>query len=225
MRFELSDSFRNFFSKNHLIEFEEILSLDEADLLSSKIDALLPSALGKTPLQCASNKELWAAGRDQWKQDPEIKKILLKSRIGEIASFLFKRKQIRFAYTQSIVTGSLQDLPFAENHTLAEISSMDPILGGVFLSLNSPDESFEEEILPDFRKQKKGRALFFSATQPIPFPELFRQKGQKTLLICFTEQRVRYKMQPLDVHTHALKKLGYTFGDLILEAEAPYLQH
>lgn len=225
MRFELSDSFRNFFSKNHLIEFEEILSSDEADLLSSKIDTLLTSSLGHIPLKNASNKELWAAGRDQWKQDPEIKKIISKSRIGEIASFLFKKKQIRFVYTQSLVTGSLKDLPFSENHTLAEISSMDPILGGVFLSLSSPEETLEEELLPDFRKQKKGRALFFSAHLPIPFPELFHQKGQKTLLICFSEQRVRYKMQPLDVHTHALKKLSYTFGDLILEAEAPYLQH
>ena len=224
MRFELSDSFRNFFSKNHLIEFEEILSSDEADLLSTKIETLLTSSLGSVPFKCASNKELWAAGRDQWKQDTEIKKILLKSRIGEIASFLFKKKQIRMAYTQSLVTGSLRDSPFTESHTLEEISSMTPILGGVFLSL-SPSEETEEELLPDLRKQKKGRAMFFSSTLPIPFPELFQKQGQKTLLVCFTEARVRYKMQPLDVHTHTLKKCGYTFGDLILEAEAPYLQH
>ena len=225
MRFELSDSFRNFFSKNHLIEFEEILSFDEADLLSSKIDTLMPTSLAHIPMQNASNKELWAAGRDLWKQDPDIKKIILKSRIGEIAAFLFKKKQIRIAYTQFMMTGSQKDAPFAENRMLTEISSMDPILGGVFLSLSSPGEIFEEELLPDLKKQKKGRAIFFSAGYPIPFPELFQQKGQKTLLICFTEQRVRYKMQPLDVHTHALKKLGYTFGDLISEEDAPYIQH
>ena len=60
---------------------------------------------------------------------------------------------------------------------------------------------------------------------PIPFPELLKTEGYQGILLAFSPSKLRYKLQPLDVHTHELKKSGYGFGDRLLEEEAPYLYH
>lgn len=215
MKFSLSDSFRNFFLKNGTLELEEILSLEEADLLLDLItQKTTTSAYG----------ELAAAGRDLWRSNSEIKKALIKSRIGEIAAFLYKKRPIRLGFTQTIIPKLKNTFPFSTNHSLSEISSIDPILGGVFLCLGNSQEMQSQE-LPDFKNQTKGSAIFFSAKYPIPFEDLILQQGLQGMLICFAPVKIRYTLQPLDKFTHFLKKSGYTFGDLIEEKDAPFLYH
>ncbi len=215
MKFSLSDSFRNFFLKNGLLEIEDILSQEEADTLLQLISEKAPSTL---------YPELQAAGKDLWKINDEVKKLLIKSRIGEIAGFLFKKRPIRLAFTQTFIPRTSQSLSFTENYSIEDISSVDPVLGGVFICLNNSEETISQE-LPDFKNQTKGSAIFFSAKYPIPFKDLILQQGLQGILVCFSPVKIRYKLQPLDKTTHFLKKLGYTFGDLIEEKDAPFLYH
>jgi hypothetical protein len=224
MKFELQDSFHQFFVKHGLIEFEETLPSKDLEILSDKLQAQLSTSLRGKPIEISSNEEIFAAGRDSWSQDPSILKILSKSQIGSIASFLFKKRPLRLAYTQTIFNQA-KDSPFKESFTLNDISSMTPVLGGAIICFHSPSTYEEEGELPDLSKQRTGRIIFFSATQPIDFPALFAQQGLRCLLLCFAPPKVRYKLQPLDVNTHTLKKSGYVFGDLIKEKEAPYLYH
>lgn len=227
MRFTLPDSYTEFFSKNQIIELEDILTLPEADLLCSKLEKSLSNALNSKPLTIASNMEMWKAGRTLWEEDPEIKNLLLHLKLGEIAHFLFKKRPIRLAYAQTFFTEQKEDSPFSENTTLGDISSFTPVLGGVFLCLNSLDslEDKEPSLLPDLKMQKKGRAIFFSEKYPIPLLELFKQKGLRYLLLCFIPQAARYKLESKDPNTHLLKKRGYVFGDTLQENTCPYIYY
>ncbi len=224
MKFELSESFPQFFAKHGLIEFEDLLSPKELEELSSKLNEALVRSLNNKPLEISTNQDTWKAGRDLWAQNPQILKLLTKSPIGSVASFLFKKKPLRLAYTQMIFAQDT-DIPVGQNLSVSDIGSMTPVLGGALICLQSPASYESEDLLPDLTKPRSGRVIFFSEKQQVPLPSLFAQKGLCCLLLCFAPSKVRYKLQPLDLHTHELKKSGYVFGDLIGEKEAPYLYH
>ena len=214
MKYELLDSFFQFFSEHGMIEFESIFSKQDLNLLSS----LIQSSLSKPPRQ-----DPWQMGHNLWKKQSEIKKILFKSPVGEIASFLYKKKPIRLGYTQIISTH--HSSPFPNPHTLEEISSITPIVGGALLCLSSSIEQVEKTATPNLSLPQSGRAFFFSSKTPIPFPDLYAHKDLLCILFCFVSTGARYKLNPLDIHTHALKRSGYAFGDLIGQEEAPFLFH
>ncbi len=224
MRFSIPPSYADFFSTRHIIELEEILLDAQADLLCTKGEAHLLESLHQKPLHLASNLELWKAGKDLWKHDPEVKKILFQLKLGEIANNLFKTRPIRLVLMQTLFTENKEDSVFAKDLTLNEICSATPLLGGVFLCLDS-SEVHEKEPLPNLLHQQKGRAVFFSADYPIPFKELFKQKKARYLLLALAPHNARYKLEANDIHTHALKKEGYVFGDSLREETAPYLFH
>jgi hypothetical protein len=200
MRLSLSDSFKNFYVKNNLLELEKLLSEEEI------------ATLLKSPQK----------GENPWKQAPETRKALIKSGIGEVVSFLTKKRQIRLGYTLPLFSSTLPLFP--KSYRLKDISSVDPVLGGALLCLESSNTSLAES-LPDFTKQTPGSVIFFGSDYPIPFADIAAQKNFKGLLVCFTPQKARYKFEPLDPYTHLLKKSGYVFGDVLGEEETPYLYH
>lgn len=224
MRFSLPDSYFEFFLKHQILEIEDLLSINEADQLCLKAEALILKRLSQKPLDLASNLELWKAGKNLWKDDPVIKKILFRLQFGEMSHFLFKKRPIRLAYAQTLFTENTEDCLFSQNETLPDICCIGPLLGGALLCLR-PIENQETEthLLPNLALTKKGRVFFFSDKYPIPFPELFKQKGLRTIILYFSPGKVRYKLEPKDPLTHALKKEGYAFGDLLKEETCPYL--
>jgi hypothetical protein len=48
-------------------------------------------------------------------------------------------------------------------------------------------------------------------------------KTQKFLLFLYAEEDALYTLNPLDPHTHALKRMGYVFGDRLKETTHPHL--
>lgn len=222
MKFEFEDSFFRFFREHGIIEFQEMLSSDRLAELSLAIEESLQSGLKNKPRDLATDEELRTIGRDPWLRNPKILKILLKSQIGSLASFLFKKKPIRLAYMQALFS-SKGDAPLKESASLESIASMTPILGGALICLQSPVTRSEEHSVPTLSDPRTGRILFFSAQTPIDFEALTKVPSLHTVLLCFCEGKVRYTLQPRDPHTHELKKSGYVFGDLIGEQHAPYL--
>ena len=94
MKFSLSDSFRVFFAENKIIELENVIS-------SEDIDSLI-------------TRSSWKDGRNLWKKSESHKKILTKSKAGEIIAFLLKKKPIRLAYSQILNGNPSEDSPFPE---------------------------------------------------------------------------------------------------------------
>lgn len=225
MRFSLPDSYFEFFCKHQILEIEDLLSEQEVDDLCRHMETVLLKKLFQKPLDLVSNQEFWKAGKDLWKEDPQIKKILFRLQLGELCHFLFKKRPIRLAYAQTFFTGKQQDLVFSKAASLSNISSASPLLGGALFCFSSTQKetTSEQPGIPSLLEIQKKRVFFFSPDYPIPFPELFQEKEMRALLLCFAAGNARYKLEPKDPHTHDLKKEGYVFGDSLKEETCPYL--
>ena len=97
MRFATSPEHRSFFSKQHFIEFEGLLSAAECAYLLLK------------------KKE-----RDLWKKDPFVKKIVLRSQFAEIAAELSNQRKLRIGFDER--AKELTPLSLQEGSCLKTIS-------------------------------------------------------------------------------------------------------
>jgi hypothetical protein len=215
MKFALASEHRDFFAKNSFVEFEGLLSLEEVENLKTHIDAVLAKRLKTTDLERKSAQELFLAGRDLWREDPVIKKQVTSPRLAEITSSLFKKRPLRLGYDQSWRTGAVTGPPFLENFTLQQISCLQTITGGVLLQLSSsPQTSFP-------LSHKPGSAVFLGPKFILDFSTLFQTPHLHLLLIVYCGENTFYSCEKKDPNTHALKKLGYVFGDLLRNDRHP----
>ena len=83
MKLLLTTSHKNFFLKNHILECEELFSLEEAAHMAGHLHE----------------------GRDGWRSESFLKKKLFSRPLSEIASFLFQSDVIRVAFTQVVFPG------------------------------------------------------------------------------------------------------------------------
>lgn len=132
MRFSTSFEQRDFFSKNGQIEFEGLISLKECALLKKQ-----------------------TAGRDLWRKNAEIKKISLRPQLGEVATVLAQKKNIRIAYDQKI-----QDKVQFLNHSIRPIVGICVLLTGeresnvIFFKPESPPEELSHSFLIVYCEEK-----------------------------------------------------------------------
>jgi hypothetical protein len=106
---------------------------------------------------------------------------------------------------------------FPEPFCLQKVSCFQPICGAVFLRLS--DDPTPPPILP----QKAGSTLFVGPNFPIPWSSFLQQTPSSFFLIAYCTDRTVYVLEKRDPHTHALKKLGYGFGDLLEEKTHPII--
>ncbi|MBF5058947.1 hypothetical protein [Candidatus Neptunochlamydia vexilliferae] len=162
MRFGLTKEHHDFFHRHHHIEFEGLLSEEDVKRLYSDTEK-----------------------RDRWRTNPEIKKIVLRSTLAEVASNLCKVSPLRIGFDQTILNSGEEErfLP------LNEKSSIQKVACGLILDQN-------------------GSGTFFS-------PEFSFPLTHPALLIVYVEEKAQYIHEEKDPYNHALKKLGYGFGDRI----------
>ena len=212
MRAALGPGQRDFFSKNHYIEFENLV--DNGDDIHAHIDQVLAKRTKKF-VETQTPKELFMAGRDLFRDDPILQKASLSRHLGQIASILFNTTPVRIAYDQSLRTTTLTGSPFVQPTSLTQVSCFQPILGGAIIRLSSDPHS------PDFLPKKAGSGVFFEPNFVLPWSSFFQTPHQSFLLICYTTEKCRYVLNPEDLHTHALKKLGFGFGDALKNETHP----
>ncbi len=163
MRFGLEKGHHDFFHRHHHIEFEELLSEEDVKRLYIEKER-----------------------RDGWRSDPEVKKVVLRSTLAEVASSLCKVSPLRMGFDQMILNEGEEEkfLP------LNEKSSIQKVACGLLLDLS----------------EKKGSGTFFS-------PEFSFPLTYPSLLIVYVKEKALYIHEEKDPYNHALKKLGYGFGD------------
>lgn len=144
--------------------------------------------------------ERYQAGRDLFRQDPALKSILLRTKWAEIAATLFHQHPLSLAYTQHIY----DKVPFAESVTLKEISAFSEIPGGLLINLQT------------------GSSAFLAGDCPLVKTGWLTPDAELALIV-FMTQDARYVLVPGDPCVHALKKLGYGFGDRLENATHPLL--
>ena len=64
--------------------------------------------------------------------------------------------------------------------------------------------------------EKAGSGIFFNPESPMPAAE-------HAFLIIYSDTKTIYHLNKKDPHTHALKKLGYVFGDLVKSDTHPFI--
>src|SRR5689334_6697173 len=94
MQFALTADLRHFFEKHRWIEFEGLLSIQESAQLKQEADKTLNERFA------TQTENRFLSGRDLWRDNPKIKKILFRRNISELASTLFNARPLRIAYDQ-----------------------------------------------------------------------------------------------------------------------------
>lgn len=201
MRHAVVSEHREFFTRNHYIEFDDLFPAED---LADHVNRVLDSRLKK---RSRTAYDLFMVGRDVWRNDSHVEKIVLNRAIAEVAADLFKQKTLRIAYDQAISTALSIESSFLKSAKLQEISCFQHLVGGVILRL-TPDPA-PPPVLP----RKVGSGVFFGPDFVFPFPSLFQAPSQCFLLIAYCQEKTVYVLEKNDLHTHALKQLGYSFGD------------
>ncbi|MGC1878911.1 MAG: hypothetical protein WA347_05615 [Rhabdochlamydiaceae bacterium] len=219
MRFAITADHREFFTKNHYIEFEELLNRDQVASLKKNVEETVAKRL-RIPLAKLKEKsppEVYQAGYDLWRESDGIKKIAHKQAFAALASELMQIIPIRYGFDQYFATthctGSPYDLPLS----LQDISCLNPLAGALLLPLEdlaSPPTFFPMPL-------KMGSGLFLSPTFSLPWPQLFSTRGLCFFLIVYAKEKTSFRADSHDPHAVSLKKLGYAYNELLKDSIHP----
>lgn len=217
MKYTLMREQRRTFARAAAVEFEQLLSQEVRQHLAQEIEAVV-SERRKRALPALPSQEC----RDLSRESVSIRKALYATALAEIARELAGPRVLRFAYDQLYVSPT-DPLPARGNtrYTLAEASCVSRLAGAFLFCLEGEYNGLREE--GDLFPCKAGNATFFSPHVPWHAQAYMMRPQQKFLLLAYAEDRSQYILQPRDVHTHALKRLGYVFGDRLSEKWHPTL--
>jgi hypothetical protein len=219
MRFALNSDHRDFYAKQGMIEFEDLLSIDAVEKLQQEIDSTLCARLRIPPsrLHDQSSLSLYESGFDLWRASNTIKRTLFKTTLSEIASQLFQAQIFRIGFDQYLCTANPP--PFSTSLSLNGFSCAHPLLGGLLLRLSEPTSESSTQLIPS----KAGSGVFFSPDKIISWKELFSQPDLRMILIAYAPKKTFYRLEKNDPHTHRWKGLGYVFGDLLKDNLHPII--
>jgi hypothetical protein len=231
MRWNLSSQQKDFFQKQQMIEFDELLTETQTTSLAESCHRALGANLGVAPTEVSkkSPEEIFTHGRDLSRQEPLIRKIVTNPHIAEIAAELTHQPLLKLAYdqvlsftlspksdqnTQSPFVSLLESPP-----SLQEMSCFQDILCGLLICLSNEKNEKNDSLSPF--SCKPGSGVFFTPTLRLSLDQLYGDHEALYLLIAYASPRSVYIFQPSDPNTHNLKKLGYVFGDRLSEKFHP----
>ena len=240
MKFSLAKDQRDFFEKHGLLEVEGLISSSQLEVLNSCIQKFMKkqAALEKRTVASVDPLNYFLAGRDLWRENPEIKKIIFRKCFSEIASELNFRAPFRLGSDQYIPQGFISNA----NESLNDGSSFQGVVFGYIIciksanldtkiteiseglenfSLKSPDDS-NKPPHPPF-SLLPGHVVFIHPDFPIDYSLLTQRRGCEYIFVTIIKDKSVYFYRESDLQTHYLKKLGYVFGDRIKEETHPVI--
>lgn len=211
MKFSLAKEHLHHFHQQGYVEFEGILSREKLEIIRG--------AIRKGAFD--SPEQHFGKQHDLWRRFPELKNILFHREPASIVASLNRVKPLRIGYDQLIPLGFQHKKPL----TLKEMSSFQGVAGGYFLCLQDcPGTEIIQPLSED--PEKKIAAPFSTVAGNMVFiqPDValdFSAMPCDHLLVCFAGEKALYCFNENDPHTHDFKRLGYVFGDKLLESELP----
>ncbi|MGZ3632751.1 MAG: hypothetical protein ACXU9U_00450 [Parachlamydiaceae bacterium] len=200
------------FEKQQFLELEGMLSLQQLQQLKENIKHAL--TLTKKEYWHTDPKKMFDKGRDLWRKDDQVKKIVLDKHLAAIASDLTGEKLIRLGYDQFLSS----ECSFEQSDvSLESVSSIQGIVCGAMICLTG---CIQEKRSPFF-PTKEGNIVFFSPQILVDF-SMFSPE-QEFLLIVYGGKTSIYIHNEKDSNLHAFKKLGYVFGDRLNDQLNPVL--
>ncbi len=224
MKYIVDNKHREFFAENGWIEFDELLPSAKVSELHKAVMSVLAQRIGvdeeRLNRYCAD--DLYAAGRDVWRDSEFIKNIVCNRSLAEIAANLLEIKPVRLAFDQVIVTGAAgrsKDLLLPRGtRALSSFSCIQGLLCGLLIALTEiPKFEVAEPQSPWLATahlpQHSGAGVFLSPKTPIDFDEILSGDVGDYLLITYTHAVSVVTFNRDDTYTNSLKELGYSFGD------------
>lgn len=213
MRHAVSSEHRDFFSKHRYIEFEELLTEEQAEELEKAIDqALGPSLL--------STQEQFDKGFDLWRRVTAVKKWAFKQTLTEIAASLTQTHLFRIGFDQLLSSDGVTT-PLSGSQPLSALCCAKPLAYGLLICLAAGTAPSDETLAPF--PLKEGNGVFFSPEFSFPWEQLFHLKHFRWLLIGYAPKQAIYHLEKRDPHTHVWKQLGYVFGDSLNDTLHPVI--
>lgn len=213
MKFSSSTEQRDYFAKNRFVAFEGLFKPEELQVLNQVIDGL-----PKT------NR-----GRDIFREDPAVKKVIFSRRLVELAFDLLQKKPIRFAFDQVLFEKPAfqknQQEPLEPPKTFLDLSCVRP-LECVFLICIQSAVFAEPETSPTTAfALEPGSGILARPDVIFPFMNFSPSPSRRYLMIAYGNSHSQYLYEPQDPGCHFLKSLGYVFGDRLNEKLHPTLLH
>lgn len=237
MKFATAKEHRDFFNKNRTIEFEGLLTDQMAAGMSLEVENVLASRLkcSEETLQTISSEKLFLNGRNLWVGSEILKKGEMQQKFGQLAYEFFEQKPIRFGYDQywpsyhpSVLKEEHRYQDFLTHpHTLAEMSAIQSVIGGLMLALpktHAPVQSEQTGDLPSsIFPSKAGSGVFFAPDVPLDFTNLQNDPQLHYLLIVYIIDTSVYILNRNDPLLHDFKNMGYVFGDRLNDQFNPII--
>lgn len=243
MKLTLGKNHHYYFEKEGTIEFDAIVSHTLLEGINAAVDSAISLRLPGGICQADSAghcDKIMAAGRDLWRCSPAIQQLASRSTLAHIAEELMLCSPVRLGYDQLFAfPPSSSDEDLASHSvsgylslgraplTFKEISCIQGIFGGLMICLIAPDKAVapSDDPGPTPFSHTAGNGVFFSADLALVWPQLFAARpGARYLLIAYCEERSVYVQMEDDPNRHALRELGFTFGDRLNERSHPILK-
>lgn len=231
MKKAVAKEHREFYKKNGWIEFENLLSKEQVEQFNRLIDQTL-----STKLQVPEDKtftipaeKAFQQGRDLWRDDETIRKLVFLPKMGEVVSELIELKPLRIGYDQFLPPISINNISrnplyskfLKTEQDLESMSCIKGLVGGMIICLKDEVKAPETENEMDLFPKNAGHVIIFNPQMPFNFSHLTAHFDQRYYLIAYAQNTSYYYLQPNDPHTHSLKKFGYIYNDKLSDKINP----
>jgi len=237
MKFAVDSNHRDYFQKNQAIEFDSLLDGKQLNIIENHIKKALAIRLGNTKDKTDSflSENLFMAGRDLFREDPAIRKMISQKHFAEIAFELIQQKPLRLGYDQFFPSPPMQQIldhhqsPYCHllksRPSLQEMSSLQGVLCGLMIciraELTENDNTIQEGTT--IFSRKAGNGVFFSSSAAVNFADLIKCTDCSYLLVVYVHSSAVYILNTLDPNVYALKEYGYSLGDKLTDKLNPII--
>jgi len=215
-KFAVDPHHRDYYLKQHTIEFEGLIS--EPHL--AELRQNLKSLFGAIP-----PAKYFEEGRDLWRRSAPFKRLARNVAFAEIAADLTNTLQLRLGLDQFFPPFEPYE-PLYANYlkggvTLSEVSSIQGVICGLMLCLKAPSKPAEHP--SQLFSVKAGNGIFFDPNWQMPLQEKEGRSDGEYLLIVYADPSAVYIQQEKDPLNHLWKRLDYGYGDRLKEKTHPTL--
>lgn len=243
MKLTLGKNHHYYFEKEGMIEFDALVPHTLLEKINTAVDNTISLRLPGGICQADSAEhcdKIMAAGRDLWRSCPAIQQLASRSTLAHIAEELMLCSPVRLGYDQLFTfppssADAALALQSASGYlslsraplTFKEISCIQGIFGGLMICLIAPDRAIapSDDLATTPFSHTAGNGVFFSGDLPLAWPQLFAARpGARYLLIAYCEERSVYVQMEDDPNRHALREMGFVFGDRLNERSHPILK-
>lgn len=241
MKLAISPEQRQFFRKHRKLELEDLLKSDQLKKINLGLESVLEQRLNvkRDRVFLEPPGRIYAAGRDLWRSDEALKKLVLSSQLAELASELIEFKPLRIGFDQFYPSMPVEARPIGYSdsyretllhpQTLKDLSCVQGVLCALAICLAGSEndapkiQSAEAPALSSsvIFPSRAGNAVIFDPQVTIDFHSILQEEPHRYLLITYTHATSLYFLQETDPLTHEMKRLGYVFGDRLSDKLNP----